>query len=100
MDGKKNLRREGQTEEQEQRITTAEAAHILGVSVQFVRVGLQQERLPIGTAVRMSSTWTYHISEKLLREYTGRDIRGDFENTGKVTGLDGCASFTPACGAL
>lgn len=44
------------------------------VSQQFVRVGLQQGVLPIGTAVKMSSQWTYHISAKLLEEYTGLDI--------------------------
>lgn len=46
-----------------------EAAEILNVSQQFVRIGLQQQRLPIGTAVKMSSRWTYHISEKKLYEY-------------------------------
>lgn len=46
-----------------------EAAKLLNVSQQFVRIGLQQQRLPIGTAVKMSSRWTYHISEKMLFEY-------------------------------
>ena len=46
-----------------------EAAKILNVSPQFVRIGLQQQRLPIGTAVKMSTRWTYHISEKKLKEY-------------------------------
>lgn len=46
-----------------------EAARILNVSQQFVRIGLQQQRLPIGTAVKMSTRWTYHISEKKLYEY-------------------------------
>lgn len=52
-------------------ISVKKAAEILGVSQQFVRVGLQRERLPIGTAVKMSSRWTYHISPKLLKEYVG-----------------------------
>lgn len=52
-------------------ISVKEAAEILGVSQQFVRVGLQREKLPIGTAVKMSSRWTYHISPKLLKEYVG-----------------------------
>lgn len=46
-----------------------EAARILNVSQQFIRIGLQQQRLPIGTAVKMSTRWTYHISEKKLYEY-------------------------------
>lgn len=52
-------------------ISVKKAAEILGKSQQFVRVGLQRERLPIGTAVKMSSRWTYHISPKLLKEYVG-----------------------------
>lgn len=52
-------------------ITVAEAAKILGKSEQFVRIGLQRNILPIGTAVKMSSKWTYHISPKLLEEYAG-----------------------------
>lgn len=52
-------------------ISIKEAAEILGKSQQYVRVGLQLQRLPIGTAVKMSSRWTYHISPKLLKEYVG-----------------------------
>jgi len=52
-------------------ISVKKAAEILGVSQQFVRIGLQRENLPIGTAVKMSSRWTYHISPKLLQEYVG-----------------------------
>lgn len=50
-------------------VNVREAAKILNVSQQFIRIGLQQQRLPIGTAVKMSSRWTYHISEKMLYEY-------------------------------
>lgn len=53
------------------KISVAEAAKILGKSEQFVRIGLQRGLLPIGTAVKMSSRWTYHISPKLLAEYVG-----------------------------
>lgn len=53
------------------RITVKEAARQLGVSEQFVRLGLQRNELPIGAAVKMSSRWTYHISETRLREYVG-----------------------------
>lgn len=52
-------------------IKVSEAAKILGKSEQFVRIGLQRNILPIGTAVKMSSKWTYHISPKLLKEYIG-----------------------------
>lgn len=52
-------------------VSVKEAAEILGVSQQFVRIGLQRQLLPIGTAVKMSTRWTYHISPKLLQEYIG-----------------------------
>ncbi|WP_165442893.1 hypothetical protein [Senegalia massiliensis] len=53
------------------RVSVKEAAKVLEVSEQFIRIGLQRELLPIGTAIKMSSKWTYHISPKLLREYIG-----------------------------
>lgn len=61
------------------KILPVEAAAILHVSPQYVRIGLQRERLPIGTAVQMSSIWTYNISEKLLAEYSGKDIPAELE---------------------
>lgn len=42
----------------------------LGKSEQFIRVGLQTQRLPFGTAVFMKR-WSYHISPKKLAEYVG-----------------------------
>lgn len=51
------------------RITVKEAAKRLGVSEQFIRIGLQQNRLPIGTAVKMSSVWTYYITAELVENY-------------------------------
>ena len=60
------------------RVTVKAAAEILGVSPQFVRMGLQRGTLPIGTAVKMSSVWTYYISEERLRRYAkGDDIQGE-----------------------
>lgn len=49
------------------------AAQIMGKSQQFVRVGLQRGLLPFGTAVKMSSMWTYYISQKKFYEYVGED---------------------------
>lgn len=60
------------------RILPTEAAAILNVSPQFVRVAMQQGKLPIGTAVQMSSIW-YHISEKLLADYSGKNIEKEIE---------------------
>lgn len=55
-----------------EKISVSETAKFLGKSPQFVRIGLQRGVLPIGTAVKMSSKWTYHISPKLLRDYMGK----------------------------
>lgn len=65
------------------RILPVEAAEILNVSPQFVRVAMQQGKLPIGTAVKMSSIWTYHISQKLLEEYSGKDVEKELEKIRK-----------------
>ena len=56
------------------RVKVREAAEILGTSQEYIRIGLQKGILPIGTAVKMSSVWTYHISPKLLEDYSGVDV--------------------------
>lgn len=70
------------------RVKVKEAADILGTSQEYIRLGLQKGVLPIGTAVKMSSVWTYHISPKLLEDYSGVDVektihkmRGDAHGT-------------------
>lgn len=58
-----------------QRISVAKAAEILGTSEQFVRIGLQQEKLPIGVAIKLSDNkYTYHISPKLFEDYIGKAV--------------------------
>lgn len=57
-----------------QNISIKTAAEMMGKSQQFVRVGLQTGLLPFGTAVKMSSMWTYYISPKKFYEYTGTDV--------------------------
>lgn len=49
-----------------------EAAKLLGKSEQFVRIELQRGILQFGYAVKMSSKWTYHISEHKVFEYLGK----------------------------
>lgn len=56
------------------KITPAEAAAIMGCSPQFIRVGLQQQRLNIGDAIKMSSIWTYNISPNMLAKRQGITI--------------------------
>lgn len=55
-------------------VKVVEAAAILGVSPQYVRVAMQQGVLKIGSAVKMSSMWTYNIQADKLSEAVGHDI--------------------------
>lgn len=49
-----------------------EAAELMGVSKQFVRVGLQKGIFPFGYAVQVSSErFTYFISRQKFMDYTG-----------------------------
>lgn len=59
-------------------------AELLGKTQQYVRIGLQQQRLPIGSAVKMSSEWTYHISYELLKNYIGEEIIVKYENKNQL----------------
>jgi len=54
-------------------LSVHEAAEIMGKSDQFVRIGLQREILPFGSAVKLSTRWTYYISPTRFYEYVGRD---------------------------
>nr|DAZ10104.1 MAG TPA: helix-turn-helix domain protein [Caudoviricetes sp.] len=56
-------------------MTVTECAKLLGKSPQFVRVGLQRNILPFGYAIKMSTIWTYHISEAKVYEYLGKEIK-------------------------
>jgi hypothetical protein len=48
----------------------SEAARRLGMSVQTLRLALQQEKFPFGVAVRTSpNRFTYYINEKQLNTY-------------------------------
>jgi excisionase family DNA binding protein len=60
------------------RMTVAEAASIMGVSKDYIRVGLQRGLLPFGTAVKMSGRYTYYISTNRFFEYIGIT---DFDKT-------------------
>lgn len=54
-----------------QKISIKKAAEVMGKSQQFIRIGLQNGKLPFGTAIKMSSIWTYYISPEKFCEYTG-----------------------------
>ena len=69
------------------KIKVSEAAALLHVSQQFVRIGMQQNVLPIGTALKMSSKWTYQISEGKLAEYAGVNVEEEItriRNEGEI----------------
>lgn len=53
------------------RMTVAEASSLMGVSRDYIRVGLQRGLLPFGTAVKMSNRYTYYINAKKFFEYLG-----------------------------
>lgn len=54
-------------------MTVSECAKLLNKSPQFVRMGLQLGVLPFGYAVKMSTKWTYHISEQKVYDYLGTE---------------------------
>lgn len=59
------------------RITVADAARVLGKDPQFVRIGLQNGKLPIGVAFKTdedNSKYDYYISPKQLQDFTGCDL--------------------------
>lgn len=57
------------------RLSVKEAAALMGVSDQFIRIGLQTEKLPFGYAVKTGRRqYTYYISPTMFTEYTGIQI--------------------------
>lgn len=63
------------------KMSVKEAASLMGKSIQFVRIGLQDGRFPFGSAVKLSSRWSYHISPELFYEYVG--IKKEKKEEGK-----------------
>lgn len=55
-------------------IKVKDAAKILGKSQEYVRCGLAHGKLPIGSAIKMSSRYSYHISPGKLAEYMGLTV--------------------------
>ena len=51
------------------------AARLMNKSAQFVREGLKRGILPIGNAIQgPNGRWSYYISPKLFKDYTGKDL--------------------------
>lgn len=57
-----------------QRITIKQAAELLGVSQQFLRIGLQQGKFPFGVAVKTSTRWSYYINSAHFMKYLCAEI--------------------------
>lgn len=53
-------------------MTIKECAKIMGCSEQFLRIGLQQGRIPFGIAVRTTPRrWTYFIDDEKFKKWKG-----------------------------
>lgn len=57
----------------EKNLSVREAALEMGKTPSFVRIGLQQGRLPFGTAVKLSTKWTYYINPVQFYRYIGKE---------------------------
>ena len=56
-------------------MTVAEAAAIMGVTPQFLRLALQRREFPFGAAVKMEKRWVYYINpERFRRWMAGEDM--------------------------
>lgn len=56
-------------------LTVQETSKLMGVSPQYVRVGLQKGILPFGYAVQVSrKNYTYFISKQKFVEHTGIQV--------------------------
>lgn len=62
-------------------ISVVEAAKVLGKDPQYIRLGLQQGRLPFGSAVQKpTGHWSYNIITNRLYEYIGKEVESDENN--------------------
>ena len=59
------------------RISVEQAAAKMGVTPQFLRLGLRAGKFPFGTAVQMpGGRWSYYINAKRFEHYlAGTDMR-------------------------
>lgn len=64
----------------ENKMSISEAARLMGVSPQYVRVGLQRGILTFGYAVQVASKrYTYFISRQKFFEATGISVEDENE---------------------
>lgn len=59
----------------QERMTVKEAAEIMDVTPQFLRMGLRHDRFSFGTAVKMRRRWSYYINSRRFFLYLeGEDM--------------------------
>ena len=61
----------------EKKLSVKKVSLLMHKSEQFVRVGLQQQILPFGYAVKLNTRWSYYISPKLFYQYIGKEASTD-----------------------
>lgn len=78
---------EPEKEEEPRRMTVKRAARLMGVSEQFIRIGLQRELLPFGFALLSApggKRFEYYISPKQFQNYTGINLELTEEDDGSA----------------
>lgn len=59
------------------KLSVEEAAKIMQVSPQFLRLTLQREGLPFGIAMKFESQWRYYINKIRFEKWmAGEDMKG------------------------
>jgi hypothetical protein len=59
--------------EKPEKITVDQAAAIMGVTPQFLRIALQHNKFPFGTAVKFKR-WSYYINTERFIKYMKGEI--------------------------
>lgn len=72
----------------ERNISIKKAAATMAKSEQFVRLGLQRQILPFGSAIKVSSKWTYYISPNKFYEYIGVESISDEKELAESKGVE------------
>lgn len=71
-------------------MTVKEAAKVMGVTEQFIRLGLQQGRFPWGYAVKMKGRFSYYINSRRFmehEEFDSKDINRHGNGGGDARGV-------------
>ena len=65
-------------------ISVIRVAELMGKTPQFVRIGLQRELLPFGTAMKVNGRrqYSYYISPVKLADYLGVEVSEIFDRGG------------------